>query len=71
MYKKWHQRDPPDAAEKARNDKIATLQGSRNRLIDNPELVDQQINDLIGFSGGVYVRSATYSDRPDGSAERS
>jgi deoxyribonuclease I len=45
MYKKWHQMDPPDAEEKARNDKIATLQGSRNRFIDNPELVEQQIND--------------------------
>ena len=44
MYKKWHQMDPPDAEEKARNDKIASLQGTRNRFIDNPELVEQQIN---------------------------
>ncbi|MCE5363932.1 endonuclease I family protein [Pseudomonas anguilliseptica] len=43
MYKKWHQMDPPDAEEKARNDKIAGLQGTRNRFIDNPELVEQQI----------------------------
>jgi deoxyribonuclease-1 len=44
MYKKWHQMDPPDAEERARNDKIASLQGTRNRFIDNPELVEQQIN---------------------------
>ncbi|PKM25525.1 MAG: endonuclease I [Gammaproteobacteria bacterium HGW-Gammaproteobacteria-13] len=44
MYKKWHQMDPPDAEEKARNDKVASLQGTRNRFIDNPELVEQQIN---------------------------
>ncbi|MGB4075511.1 endonuclease I family protein [Pseudomonas sp.] len=44
MYKKWHQMDPPDAEEKARNDKIASLQGTRNRFIDDPSLVEQQIN---------------------------
>lgn len=44
MYNKWHQMDPPDAEEKARNDKIANLQGTRNRFIDNPELVEQLIN---------------------------
>lgn len=43
LYKNWHQMDPPDAEEKARNDKIASLQGTRNRFIDNPELVEQQI----------------------------
>ena len=43
MYKKWHQMDPPDADEKARNEKIAALQGTRNRFIDNPELVEQLI----------------------------
>jgi deoxyribonuclease-1 len=45
MYKRWHQMDPPDAEEKARNDKIASLQGSRNRFIDSPELVEQLIAD--------------------------
>ncbi|HEX5843023.1 MAG TPA: endonuclease [Pseudomonas sp.] len=43
MYKKWHQMDPPDAEEKARNEQIVTLQGTRNRFIDNPELVDRLI----------------------------
>ncbi|MDX1298300.1 MAG: endonuclease, partial [Pseudomonas sp.] len=44
VFKQWHQMDPPDADEIARNDKIANLQGTRNRFIDNPELVEQQIN---------------------------
>jgi deoxyribonuclease-1 len=45
MYKAWHRLDPPDAEEKARNDKIEALQGTRNRFIDDPSLVDQLISD--------------------------
>lgn len=45
MYKNWHRMDPPDAEEKARNDKIEALQGTRNRFIDDPSLVDQLIRD--------------------------
>ncbi|MDG9760345.1 endonuclease [Pseudomonas sediminis] len=45
MYKAWHRMDPPDAEEKARNDKIEVLQGTRNRFIDDPSLVDQLISD--------------------------
>lgn len=40
MFKQWHQMDPPDAEEKARNDKIASLQGNRNRFIDDPGQVE-------------------------------
>ncbi|MCY1532205.1 Endonuclease-1 [compost metagenome] len=43
VYKQWHQMDPPDAEEKARNDKIASLQGTRNRFIDDPGLAEQLI----------------------------
>ncbi|HWV09204.1 MAG TPA: endonuclease [Pseudomonas sp.] len=43
MYKQWHQMDPPDAEEKTRNDRIESLQGTRNRFIDDPALVDQLI----------------------------
>ncbi|HEY1028764.1 MAG TPA: endonuclease [Pseudomonas sp.] len=45
MYKTWHRMDPPDAEEKARNDRIEALQGTRNRFIDDPSLVDQLIAD--------------------------
>lgn len=44
MYKKWHQMDPPDAEERARNDRIESLQGTRNRYIDDPSLAEQ-LND--------------------------
>ena len=37
MYKRWHRMDPPDGEENARNEKIGSLQGTRNiysRTID-------------------------------------
>ncbi|MDO8332938.1 MAG: endonuclease [Pseudomonas sp.] len=40
MFKQWHQMDPPDADEKARNEKIFELQGTRNRFIDDPTQVE-------------------------------
>lgn len=33
----WHQADPPDAAERARNEVIYGFQGNRNPFIDHPE----------------------------------
>ena len=42
MLAQWHEADPPDAAEKRRNDIIEKLQGNRNPFIDTPEL----LNDL-------------------------
>lgn len=33
----WHQADPPDAAERARNEVIHGAQGNRNPFIDHPE----------------------------------
>jgi endonuclease I len=33
----WHQADPPDAAERARNEVIFSFQGNRNPFIDRPE----------------------------------
>ncbi|WP_339515602.1 endonuclease [Pseudomonas sp. RL_15y_Pfl2_60] len=44
MYKQWNQIDPPDTAEKARNDQIAELQGIRNRFIDDPSLAERISN---------------------------
>ncbi|WP_411861032.1 endonuclease I family protein [Pseudomonas sp. PDM13] len=45
MFKEWHRLDPVDAEERARNDQIAGLQGTRNRFIDDPGLVDKLIAD--------------------------
>lgn len=36
---KWHLQDPPDAAERKRNDIIFGFQGNRNPFIDHPEFV--------------------------------
>lgn len=41
MYKRWHQLDPVDDDERARNEAIGLIQGNRNPFIDNPELIDR------------------------------
>jgi hypothetical protein len=33
----WHQADPPDDAERRRNDVVFSFQGNRNPFIDRPE----------------------------------
>ncbi|PKQ62458.1 hypothetical protein BZG02_12055 [Labilibaculum filiforme] len=37
----WNQQDPVDDAEKARNEKVYTIQGNRNPFIDYPEWADE------------------------------
>lgn len=38
--KQWHRQDPVSAHERQRNDVIEKIQGTRNKYIDRPELVD-------------------------------
>jgi endonuclease I len=33
----WHQQDPPNGAERIRNEAIQEFQGNRNPFIDHPE----------------------------------
>ncbi|ASR43151.1 ribonuclease [Xanthomonas citri pv. mangiferaeindicae] len=33
----WHQADPPDAAERTRNEVVYSFQGNRNPFVDHPE----------------------------------
>ena len=35
----WHEADPVDDAERARNDSVANAQGNRNPFVDNPDYV--------------------------------
>lgn len=39
----WNQQDPPDAAERARNEVIFSFQGNRNPFIDHPEWATREL----------------------------
>lgn len=40
LLKRWHRQDPVSAHERRRNEVIERIQGTRNKFIDQPELVD-------------------------------
>ncbi|MFP5503467.1 MAG: endonuclease I family protein, partial [Candidatus Sericytochromatia bacterium] len=41
VLKRWHQQDPVDAIEKARNEVVFKAQGNRNPFVDHPEFVQK------------------------------
>ena len=41
MFLEWNRKDPPDAAERRRNDLIAQFQGNRNPFVDDFSLADK------------------------------
>ena len=45
----WHQEDPPDADEMARNDVVFSFQGNRNPFVDHPEWADCLYNNNCTF----------------------
>lgn len=45
ILRSWAKADPIDANEKARNDRVESIQGNRNPFIDHPEFINQ-INDF-------------------------
>ncbi len=46
----WHQQDPPDALEIARNEYIYSVQKNRNPFIDNPQWVNR-----VNFNTMTYI----------------
>jgi endonuclease I len=41
MFLEWNKFDPPDAAERRRNELVREFQGNRNPFIDAPDLADR------------------------------
>lgn len=41
VLRAWSELDPPNAAERVRNQQIANFQGSRNHFVDQPSLADR------------------------------
>lgn len=41
MFLEWNRKDPPDAAERRRNELIFKYQGNRNPYVDDPALADR------------------------------
>lgn len=41
MFLGWNTQDPPDAAERRRNDLVEAYQGNRNPFVDDPRLADR------------------------------
>jgi len=41
LLRDWNRDDPPDMEERRRNEVIASIQGNRNKFIDDPSLADR------------------------------
>ncbi len=61
ILKQWHQMDPPDAFEIARNEFIAVTQKNRNPFIDFPEWADR-----INFRSMTYIPGDSIPNMPKG-----
>lgn len=49
VLQEWNRIDPPDEFEKLRNERIAKIQGTSNKFIDNPLLAEQITLEILGF----------------------
>ena len=45
----WHEDDPPDSGEMARNDVVYSFQGNRNPFVDNPQWVGCVFQNVCNF----------------------
>jgi hypothetical protein len=55
----WHEQDPPDDFERARNDSVYARQNNRNPFVDHPTWVD-----LIDFNTLTKKTTTTLADEP-------
>ncbi len=55
----WHEQDPPDDWERARNEYIYSIQNNRNPFVDYPTWID-----LIDFNTLTKKTTATLADEP-------
>ena len=56
----WHREDPPDHAERLRNEVIASYQGNRNPFVDEPQWVECLYLALCGFQINAGLNDAWY-----------
>jgi hypothetical protein len=61
LFLQWNRQDPPDAAERRRNDMSQAFQGNRNPFIDHPEYVWAIFGDAANDSK-LYVGSSAPAD---------
>src|SRR3546814_16944553 len=65
----WHQADPPDDAERGRNEVVYSFQGNRNPFIDHPEWATQALFESrseerrVGKEGVGTCRSGWVADQ--------
>jgi endonuclease I len=61
---RWHQEDPVDENERARNDVVASFQGNRNPFIDHPEWVAcLYLDDCQGAASAPWINEIHYDNQ--------